>query len=120
MLAAKITSSNPVVAYTQLFHNGQKDRNDTATIKKVHKRENTYTFSVSRGISTTLNSFFTAGFRKFAEFHTEIHMAFSSGWGTTKTKTEEVTYQIDQEVIVPPETTVRVQWIVTEDELVNI
>uniref|UniRef100_V5H0D0 Putative secreted protein n=1 Tax=Ixodes ricinus TaxID=34613 RepID=V5H0D0_IXORI len=34
---AEIVSTKPLVAYSQLFHNGQPDRNETATIKKEIK-----------------------------------------------------------------------------------
>uniref|UniRef100_A0A0K8RAL3 Putative cytotoxin-like protein n=1 Tax=Ixodes ricinus TaxID=34613 RepID=A0A0K8RAL3_IXORI len=43
--AVETVSTNPMVAYTQLFHNGQPDRNETATINKQIKHHNTYTLT---------------------------------------------------------------------------
>uniref|UniRef100_A0A6B0V781 Putative cytotoxin-like protein n=1 Tax=Ixodes ricinus TaxID=34613 RepID=A0A6B0V781_IXORI len=113
--AAETVSTNPLVAYTQLFHNGQPDRNETATIHKEIKHHNTYTYSVERGIDTGLSGSFSAGIPEIVGASSEISVKFSTLWGSTKTETTETTYSVNQKVNVPPESTVQVLLIVNED-----
>uniref|UniRef100_A0A0K8RGV1 Putative cytotoxin-like protein n=1 Tax=Ixodes ricinus TaxID=34613 RepID=A0A0K8RGV1_IXORI len=113
--AARIASTRPMVAYTQLFHNGQPDRNETATIDKQIKHHNTYTFTVDRGIDTGFTGSWSAGIPDVVGAQTEISVKFSTLWGSTETKTKETTYSIKQQVNVPAESTVLVQMIITEE-----
>uniref|UniRef100_A0A6B0V5Q5 Putative cytotoxin-like protein n=1 Tax=Ixodes ricinus TaxID=34613 RepID=A0A6B0V5Q5_IXORI len=113
--AARIVSTRPMVAYTQLFHNGQPDRNETATIDKQIKHHNTYTFTVDRGIDTGFTGSWSAGIPDVVGAQTEISVKFSTLWGSTETKTKETTYSIKQQVNVPAESTVLVQMIITEE-----
>uniref|UniRef100_A0A0K8RKC6 Putative cytotoxin-like protein n=1 Tax=Ixodes ricinus TaxID=34613 RepID=A0A0K8RKC6_IXORI len=117
--AAETVSMKPMVAYSQLFHNGQPDRNETATINKQIKHHNTYTYTVERGIDTGLTGRFSAGIPEVAGAETEISTKLSTLWGSTTTKTTETTYSLIQVVNVPPESTVQVQMLITE-EVVNI
>uniref|UniRef100_A0A6B0V5P6 Putative cytotoxin-like protein n=1 Tax=Ixodes ricinus TaxID=34613 RepID=A0A6B0V5P6_IXORI len=117
--AAETVSMKPMVAYSQLFHNGQPDRNETATINKQIKHHNTYTYTVERGIDTGLTGRFSAGIPQVAGAETEISTKLSTLWGSTTTKTTETTYSLIQVVNVPPESTVQVQMLITE-EVVNI
>ncbi|XP_042142000.1 uncharacterized protein LOC115311128 [Ixodes scapularis] len=112
---ARIVSTKPLVAYTQLFHNGQPDRNETATIDKQIKHHNTYTYTVDRGIDTGLTGSWSAGIQEVIGAQTEVSVKFSTLWGTTETKTTETTYSIKQQVNVPAESTVLVQMIITEE-----
>uniref|UniRef100_A0A0K8RK57 Putative cytotoxin-like protein n=1 Tax=Ixodes ricinus TaxID=34613 RepID=A0A0K8RK57_IXORI len=117
--SVETVSTNPMVAYSQLFHNGQPDRNETATINKQIKHHNTYTYTVERGIDTGLTGRFSAGIPEVAGAETEISTKLSTLWGSTTTKTTETTYSLIQVVNVPPESTVQVQMLITE-EVVNI
>ncbi|CAN8030871.1 unnamed protein product [Ixodes persulcatus] len=76
-------STSPMVAYTQLFHNGQPDRNETATINKQIKHHNTYTFTVERGIDTGLSGTWSAGIQDILGATTEISVKFST-YGETQ------------------------------------
>uniref|UniRef100_A0A0K8RFI3 Putative cytotoxin-like protein n=1 Tax=Ixodes ricinus TaxID=34613 RepID=A0A0K8RFI3_IXORI len=116
---AEIVSTKPMVAYSQLFHNGQPDRNETATIKKEIKHHNTYTYTVERGIDTGLSGEWSAGVPDVVGARTEISLKFSTLWGSTETKTTETTYSLNQVVTIPPESTVQVQLLISE-EVVNI
>uniref|UniRef100_A0A147BGK5 Putative cytotoxin-like protein n=1 Tax=Ixodes ricinus TaxID=34613 RepID=A0A147BGK5_IXORI len=116
---AEIVSTKPLVAYSQLFHNGQPDRNETATIKKEIKHHNTYTYTVERGIDTGLSGEWSAGLPDVVGARTEISLKFSTLWGSTETKTTETTYSLNQVVTIPPESTVRVQLLIAE-EVVNV
>ncbi|KAG0444078.1 hypothetical protein HPB47_014199 [Ixodes persulcatus] len=113
--AAETVSTNPLVAYTQLFHNGQPDRNETATINKQIKHHNTYTYSVERGIDTGLKGTWSAGIPDMVGASTEISVKFSTSWGSTKTETTETTYSLNQVVTIPPESTVQVLLVINED-----
>uniref|UniRef100_A0A090X7P1 Putative tick cytotoxin family protein n=2 Tax=Ixodes ricinus TaxID=34613 RepID=A0A090X7P1_IXORI len=117
--AARIASTRPMVAYTQLFHNGQPDRNETATINKQIKHHNTYTLTVERGIDTGLSGTWSAGIQDIIGATTEISVKFSTLWGNTQTTIKETTHSLNQVVNVPPETTVQVLLIISE-EVVNI
>lgn len=116
---AEIVSTKPMVAYSQLFHNGQPDRNETATIKKEIKHHDTYTYTVERGIDTGLSGEWSAGLPETIGAKTEISIKFSTLWGSTETKTTERTYSLNQVVTIPPESTVQVQLLISE-EVVNV
>lgn len=75
---AEIVSTKPTVAYSQLFHNGQPDRNDTATIKKEIKHHNTYTYTVERGIDTGLSGEWSAGIPETVGAASAISLKFST------------------------------------------
>uniref|UniRef100_A0A147BFB6 Putative cytotoxin-like protein n=1 Tax=Ixodes ricinus TaxID=34613 RepID=A0A147BFB6_IXORI len=108
-------STNPLVAYTQLFHNGQPDRNETATINKQIKHHNTYTFTVDRGIDTGLSGTWSAGIPDVVGATSEFSVKFSTLWGNTETTIKETTYSLNLVVNVPPETTVQVLLIISEE-----
>ncbi|KAM7296014.1 uncharacterized protein ISCGN_021219 [Ixodes scapularis] len=112
---AETVSTNPLVAYTQLFHNGQPDRNETATINKQFKHHNTYTYAVERGIDTGLTGTWSAGIPDLIGASSEISVKFSTSWGSTKTETTETTYSLNQVVTIPPESTVQVLLVIHED-----
>ncbi|EEC05203.1 salivary secreted cytotoxin, putative, partial [Ixodes scapularis] len=118
--AVETRSTNPLVAYTQLFHNGQPDRNETATINKQIKHHNTYTFTVERGIDTGLSGTWTAGIQDIVGATTEISVKFSTLWGNTKTTTTETTHSLNLVVNVPAETTVQVLLIISEEVVVSV
>lgn len=108
-----------MVAYTQLFHNGQPDRNETATINKQIKHHNTYTFTVERGIDTGLSGTWSAGIQDVVGATTEISAKFSTLCGNTETTITETTYSLSQVVNVPPETTVQVLLIISDEIVVS-
>ncbi|KAM7296017.1 uncharacterized protein ISCGN_021222 [Ixodes scapularis] len=114
-LQAETVSTKPMVAYTQLFHNGQPDRNNTATISREFKHQNTYTYTVERGIDTGLKGEWSAGVPEMFGLRTEMSIKFSTLWGSSETKTTETTYSLNQIVYIPPESTVRVQWLIAEE-----
>ncbi|CAN8008337.1 unnamed protein product [Ixodes pacificus] len=118
--AAEIVSTKPMVAYSQLFHNGQPDRNETATIKKEIKHHNTYTYTVERGIDTGLSGEWSAGIPDVVGAKTEISLKFSTLWGSTETTTTETTYSLQQVVSIPAESTVQVQLLITEEVVVSV
>ncbi|KAG0412272.1 hypothetical protein HPB47_010594 [Ixodes persulcatus] len=113
--AAQTVSTKPMVAYSQLFHNGQRDRNETATIKKEIKHHNTYTYSVEKGIDTGLAGTWSAGLQDVVGASAELSVKFSTSWGSTKTETTETTYSLTQVVTIPPESTVQVLLVINED-----
>uniref|UniRef100_V5GL40 Putative salivary secreted peptide n=2 Tax=Ixodes ricinus TaxID=34613 RepID=V5GL40_IXORI len=113
--AARIVSTRPMVAYTQLFHNGQPDRNETATIDKQIKHHNTYTFTVDRGIDTGFSGSWSAGIPDVIGATSEISVKFSTLWGNTETTIKETTHSLNLVVNVPAETTVQVLLIITEE-----
>uniref|UniRef100_V5ICM1 Putative salivary secreted peptide n=2 Tax=Ixodes ricinus TaxID=34613 RepID=V5ICM1_IXORI len=117
--AVETVSTNPMVAYTQLFHNGQPDRNETATINKQIKHHNTYTLTVDRGIDTGLSGTWSAGIPDVVGATSEISVKFSTLWGNTETTIKETTHSLNLVVNVPAETTVQVLLIISE-EVVNI
>ncbi|CAN8030870.1 unnamed protein product [Ixodes persulcatus] len=112
--AAETVSTNPLVAYSQLFHNGQPDRNETATINKQIKYHNTYTFTVERGIDTGFSGTWSAGIQDIVRKQLKSRSS-SRRYGETETTIKETRYNLNQVVNILPETSVQVLLIILEE-----
>ncbi|CAN7938882.1 unnamed protein product, partial [Ixodes hexagonus] len=104
----------PVVVFSQWSHNGQPKQNVKVSVKRETTRQKTATWNTEFGFRSSLSVRARAGIPIFASIESklEVGLDYKSKNGGKVTETQKLS--VNQEVIVPPMKSVKIEWIVTE------
>ncbi|CAN8026632.1 unnamed protein product, partial [Ixodes persulcatus] len=104
----------PKVAYTQVVKNGQPSQSQKITVSKtvVHLKTATWTTETAFRSSFSLKASATLKEVVALESKLEIGLDYRSGRGEVHTESE--TFTLQQQVTVPPNKTVKIEWIITD------
>lgn len=106
------STAHPKVMYTQVIHNDSPEPTK-ATITKTNTHARTNTWSTEKAIRTG-HTLTAAVKTPFLEFGAETTRSVSLSHQSSQSSTETEQFSIQEEITIPPLSSVEVEWVVTD------